>query len=110
MLHMNISILVLLHEMLNFFVFHFIKICMQSFLHEIWNSLYFLDKYIRERFKVKGTNEYKRLWNLLCECVEWNVYVISTFVNSLRSACRRILDFVEVILWDCIIKAFDQVF
>ena len=69
-----------------------------------------LNKYIRERFKVKGTNEYKRLWNLLCECVEWNVYVISTFVNSLRSACRRILDFVEVILWDCIIKAFDQVF
>ena len=50
MLHMKISILVLLHEMLNFFVFHFIKICMPSFLHETWNSLYFLDENLGSDF------------------------------------------------------------
>jgi hypothetical protein len=69
-----------------------------------------LNKHIRERYKVKGTNAYKRVWNLMCDCVEWNSYVISTFINTLRSASRRILDFVEVILWDCIIKAFDKAF
>ena len=69
-----------------------------------------LNKSIRRQFKVKGTQAYARIWSRMCECIEWNTYVISTFINSLRSACRRILDFVEVILWDCMIKAFDKLF
>lgn len=69
-----------------------------------------LNKYIRERFKVKGAKQYKRYWELMCECVEWNGYVISTFINTLRSASRRIIDFVEIVLWDCIIKSFEESF
>ena len=69
-----------------------------------------LNQYIRERFKVKGNNAYRMYWNLLRECVEWNGYILSTFVNTLRSASRRILDFVEVIIFDCIIMAFDKTF
>ena len=65
-----------------------------------------LNAYIRKKFKVKGTSAYKEYWRLMCECIEWNGYVISTFVSTLRTASRRILNFVEVILWDCIIKAF----
>ena len=65
-----------------------------------------LNKYIRAKFKVKGTNSYRQYWNLLRECVEWNGYVISTFISTLRSANRRILDFVENIIKDCFIKAF----
>ena len=67
-----------------------------------------LNKAIRARYKVKGTNAYKRLWKSLCDSVDWNVYVVSTFVNALRSASRRILDFVEEVLRDCVIKALDK--
>jgi hypothetical protein len=67
-----------------------------------------LNKAIRAKYKVKGTNAYKRIWKSLCDSVDWNVYVVSTFVNSLRSASRRILDFVEIILCDCVIKALDK--
>ncbi len=69
-----------------------------------------LNKYIRERFKVKGTNAYKQYWDSLRECVEWNGFMISSFINTLRSASRRILDFVEIVLWDCIIKAFEEAY
>lgn len=69
-----------------------------------------LNKYIRKTFKVKGTKAYRKYWDLLCECFEWNLYVVSTFISTLRSASRRILDFVEVILWDCIITAFAKAY
>ena len=70
------------------------------------NTVKQLNDYISQRFKVKGTNAYRQYWNLLCECVEWNGYVISTFINTLRSVSRRILNFIETVLWDCIIEAF----
>lgn len=68
------------------------------------------NEHIRKRYKVKGTNAYKHHWESLCECVEWNSYMITTFVNTLRSASRRILDFVEAIIMDCLITALAKAF
>ena len=36
--------------------------------------------------------------------------MITTFVNTLRSASRRILDFVEAIIMDCLITALAKAF
>ena len=64
-----------------------------------------LNQYIRSHFKVKGTSAYSQYYTLLEECVAWNGYIVSTFVDVLRAASRRILDFIERILMDCFIQA-----
>ena len=64
-----------------------------------------LNKQIKSEFKVKGTKAYKQKFDLLCECVKWNGFIISTIVDSLRDAILRILDFVKGIVSDAILTA-----
>jgi hypothetical protein len=42
--------------------------------------------------------------------VDWEGYALSTIISSIRSGAKRFLNFIELALKDCIIKAFSESF
>ena len=66
-----------------------------------------LNKYIREKFNVKGTNQYKYYWNRMCDSVDEKGRWINVVINTIKNAASRILELAETLVRDCIIKALE---
>ena len=81
------------------------KIC-QRFYPKKTKELY---RYIRNTYNVKGTRNYENYWNLFCECIEWNGFMISSVIDSIKSGCEVLIDFIEGICQEAFISAFESI-
>ena len=81
------------------------KIC-QRFSPKKTKELY---RYIRNTYNVKGTRNYEKYWELFCECIEWNGFMISSVIDSIKSGCEALIDFIEGICREAFISAFESV-
>ena len=81
------------------------KIC-QRFYPKKTKELY---RYIRNTYNVKGTRNYENYWILFCECIEWNGFMISSVIDSIKSGCEALIDFIEGICQEAFISAFESI-
>ena len=79
---------------------------LQRFYPKKTKELY---RYIRNTYNVKGTRNYENYWNLFCECIEWNGFMISSVIDSIKSGCEALIDFIEGICQEAFISAFESI-
>ena len=65
--------------------------------------------YVRYRYNVKGTTNYEWYWNNICEGIEFNAFLISSFIDSLNNAVESIINFIKELCVEPFIEALDSV-
>ena len=65
--------------------------------------------YIRYRYNVKGTTNYEWYWRNICEGIEFNAFLISSFIDSLNNVVESIINFIKELCVEPFIEALDSV-
>ena len=65
--------------------------------------------YVRYKYNVIGTTNYEWYWRNACDGIEFNAFLISSFIDSISNAVNNIFEFIKRLFKEPFIEALDSV-